>query len=421
MTFAGRAQVLIAWATEPFNPSPTWTDVSDWIRLDKGTQLQRGRQDNITAVQAGRLTLTADNSDGRFTVGRSGSPWAPNVKIGRRIQVNIPDETGTLHTRFDGLITELPAQWEGGPGIVNLAVIQASDILAWLGRQPELLTWTQQEMLADSPVALWSLADTSNVTQAADQAGQGAAPLQVISQGDGTGAAAAGSGVPHVEVQTSNGVAQLQKVQTFTFTTPGSFSWTAPLGTLISCDVTCVAGGTAGANGSGTTGGAGGKGGEEAEEPALAVTPGTTYSGTVGAGGVPSSGAGGNTTFTGDSVTVTAHGSGSGSTNTNHHNGGAGGIASGFSGTGGSGGGSSGGTYQAGNAGVEGGSGSSGPPGAAVAGGGAGGAGDAAAAGGAPGRSRAAAAEVVRARRPAPGALARSPSCTRTSRRRRAS
>jgi len=374
VTYSGRAQVLIAWSTEPFNTSPSWTDVTAWIRLDKPLSLQRGRQDNMTAVPAGRCTLTADNSDGRFTVGRSGSPWAPNVKIGRRIQVNIPDEAGTLHTRFDGLIGELPNTWEGMPGIEALAQIQASDILAWIARQPNLLSWTQQEMLADSPIALWSLADSSSVTQATDQAGQGALPLKVVSQGDGTGAAAAGSGVPLTEIQTSNVVTQVQQVQTFTFTNPGTFNWTAPLGTLVSCDVTCVAGGTAGTNGtSAPAGGTGGLGGEEAEEPTLAVTPGLTYSGSAGAAGAVPGGTGGNTTFTGDSVTVTAHGAGSGSSNTKHNSGGSGAANSGAKGGGGA---SSGGTLQAGNNGIVGGAG-----GGAVTGGGAGGAGDSTGAG----------------------------------------
>lgn len=373
MPFTGRAQVLIAWASEPFS-APAWTDVTNWIRLDKGIHLQRGRQDNISEIQQGRATTTGDNSDGRFTVGRSSSPWYPGVKIGRRMQVNVPDETGTLHTRFDGLISELPTAWEGGPGIVSLEEIQAQDILAWLSRQPELLSWTQQEMLADSPAALYSLADQSNATQATDQAGQGAVPLQVVSQGDGTGAAAAGSGVPLTEIQTADVVTQLQQTQTFTFTTPGSFNVTFPAGTLVKCDVVCVAGGQAGTNGTAApAGGAGGKGAEYAEEPNLVITPGGTYSGSVGAPGAPSGGTGGNTTFTGDAVTVTAHGSGSGSTNTIHFNGGTGGAAGGAKGGGGA---SSGGAYQAGNNGVAGGAG-----GGAPTGGGAGGAGDASGAG----------------------------------------
>jgi len=379
-SYPGRAQVLIAWASEPFAAAPQWTDVSDYVRYEGGISLQRGRQDNISQIIAGRLTLTLDNSDGRFTAGRSASPYAPNVKIGRRIQVNVPDEAGVLHTRFDGLVSELPTAWEGPQAAVSLEQVQAADILAWLARQPELLSWTQQEMLADGPAALWSLGDQASAVQAADQAGQGAAPLQVVSQGDGSGAAAAGSGVPLAEVQTSNVVAQQQVTQVFTFTAPGSFTWTAPLGTIVKCDVACWAGGTAGTNGTGgvsPAGGAAGNGGEYAEEPALAVTPGKAYSGSVGAAGAPPAGAGGNTAFTGDSVTVTAHGSGSGSANTIHFSGGAAGAASGVKGGGGGG---SGGQLQAGNAGPPGGAG-----GAAVTGGGAGGAGDTSGPGGTPG------------------------------------
>jgi hypothetical protein len=372
--------VLIGWASEPFAASPQWTDVSDFVRYEAGIQLQRGRQDNISQIAAGRVTLTLDNSDGRFTVGRSASPYAPFVKIGRRIQVNVPDEAGVLHTRFDGLVTELPTAWEGPQAGVSLEQVQAADILAWLSRQPELLSWTQQEMLADNPVALWSLADTASVTSAADQAGQGALPLQVVSQGDGTGAAAAGSGVPLAEIITGTTTAQQQVTQVTTFTTPGPVSWQAPLGTIVKTDVACVAGGAAGTSGSGTNnGGASGNGGEYAEEPALAVTPSSTYTGTVGAVGVPPGGTGGDTTFTGDSVTVTAHGSGSGSSNTVHHSGGAGVAAGGGTRDVGGGGGSSGGTYQAGNGG-------NGPAaGVAVTGAGAGGAGDSNGAGASPG------------------------------------
>jgi hypothetical protein len=384
MTFTGRAQVRIAWATEPFNPSPTWTDVTGWIRLDKTMSLQRGRQDNITSISAGRMTTTADNSDGRWTVGRSTSPWYPGVKIGRRVQVNVPDETGTLHTRFDGMLTEVPTEFDGGPGIVSLSVIQASDILAWLARVPSLLSWTQQEMLLDAPAAVWSLADTSNTTSATDQAGQGAAPLQIVSQGDGSGTASPGGGVPLIEIQTADYLTQQQTTQTFTFTTPGPFTWPAPLGTLVSCDVQCVAGGNAGSTGGGG-GGPGGAGAEYAEEPDVGVTPGNTYSGSVGSPGAPSAGSGTNTTFTGDSATVTAHASGSGSANTIHHNGGAGAAAAGGASGGGGGGGSSGGQYQAGNGGTPGKATAGGTGGTAPIGGGGGGGGDFPGGGGTPG------------------------------------
>lgn len=174
--------------------------------------------------------------------------------------------------------------------------------------------------------------------------------------------------------------------QTVTFTAAGNGSWTAP--NVTSVKVECWAGGARGADGGG-----GGGGGEYAAESALAVTAGKTYHFTIGAGGNFTPGSartanGGDTTFTGDSVTVHANGGiipssgagggtvggpgGSGSANTTHNNGGTGGTSPSY---GGGGGGGSGGTSGAGNTGGNG-SGSTGGAGAAaVTGGGAGGAG----------------------------------------------
>lgn len=119
-----------------------------------------------------------------------------------------------------------------------------------------------------------------------------------------------------------------QIVQTFSSTT----TWTCPTG-VTSVKAECWGGGGTGAAGNNSVGGGGGGGGGEyAAEATVAVTPGNTYTVTVGA-------AGANSTFVGDVTTVTAnHGSngsgisggagGTGSTNTTHHNGGTGGPGS---------------------------------------------------------------------------------------------
>jgi hypothetical protein len=187
-----------------------------------------------------------------------------------------------------------------------------------------------------------------------------------------------------------------------TWTGSGTYSWTCPAGVFtILCE--CWAGGGGGGFGQDVNIisppitylvlGGGGGGGEYAAEPALSVTPGVTYTFSIGPAGagaaaVAASGGsanpGGPTIFTGDSVTVTASGGGggtsgtisaaggaggTGSTNTTHHDGGAGGAGN-FSAVNGGGGGGSGGTGSAGSAGSGSGSGA-----AAVSGGGPGGAG----------------------------------------------
>jgi hypothetical protein len=152
--------------------------------------------------------------------------------------------------------------------------------------------------------------------------------------------------------------------QTVVTKTTGSGTIPIPVG-VATVKGECWGGGGGGGNGWVVAAGAGA---EYACEPSLAVTGGGTVSysvGAAGAGGALSNSstnpgsAGGNSTLTGTSVTVTAHSggggsvgaggvAGTGSTNTIHFDGGAGGFASSFSG---SGGGSSAGTAAPGTAG----------------------------------------------------------------------
>lgn len=149
---------------------------------------------------------------------------------------------------------------------------------------------------------------------------------------------------------------------TVTLTTSSSSPWTAPAG-VTSVDVQCWGPGGNGANGvTNSHAGGGGGGGEYAENTAVAVTPGSNYTFTVGGGG-----SGTASVFTGDAVSVTAHAGasgsgtsggsgGSGSTAPVHTSGGGGG--SGSSGTGNRGGGGGGGSGGASTGGGSGGNGS---------------------------------------------------------------
>lgn len=160
--------------------------------------------------------------------------------------------------------------------------------------------------------------------------------------------------------------------------TPGSTDpWVCPAG-VTSVEVQATAEGGNGAAGvTGSDSGASGGGGEFAQELAVAVTPGNSYSWTIGTGGTSAS-----TVFPGDSLTVTAHhggnasgttagAAGTGSTNTTHYSGGAG--AAGTATYGGAGGGGGAGTTAAGGAGAAGGNSAGGTAGGGGAGGGGGG------------------------------------------------
>lgn len=116
--------------------SRVWTDVSAYVDLEDQLQISLGRQDERSNADANQLTLTLDNSDGRFTAGRAASPYYPNVKIGRPIRV--------LATSPDApnLITNPGAEvnatgWSGFGG----ASVSRSTTRAHAGPASFLCTW----------------------------------------------------------------------------------------------------------------------------------------------------------------------------------------------------------------------------------------------------------------------------------------
>ncbi|MGW6535216.1 LamG-like jellyroll fold domain-containing protein [Streptomyces sp. NPDC055051] len=65
-----KVTVEVAFDGGPFSKSYTWTDISDYVR---GFQIRRGRNYELDRIEAGTLSLTLDNSDGRFTPGKQKS------------------------------------------------------------------------------------------------------------------------------------------------------------------------------------------------------------------------------------------------------------------------------------------------------------------------------------------------------------
>lgn len=204
-------QVLVSWQAEPFAASPLFADITPFTRADQPISMGHGRQDNITDVQPGALSLTLANDLGWFTQANTASPYYPNIKIGRRIQVSEPDETGTFATRFDGQVNDIELN-PAPTGLTADALIQASDVLSYLSRQNPLSSWTRQEILADSPVLHWTLDDPAGAGAAAESSGNNGPPLQLKSWGTGGtyafagGTAATGGQQNGMESQTWPGI-----------------------------------------------------------------------------------------------------------------------------------------------------------------------------------------------------------------------
>lgn len=141
--------------------SRVYTDVSDYVEGQSVIQIVRGRTDEFGQPEPSRLTgLVLDNRDGRFTAGRSASPYFPNVRIGRPIRVSVqPPGSPTPSVRFVGFIDKWPTTWDDGGEGTAYAQISASGRTARLGLDTPLSSWLDETFRFYSPLLYWPMSD----------------------------------------------------------------------------------------------------------------------------------------------------------------------------------------------------------------------------------------------------------------------
>jgi hypothetical protein len=169
--------------------SRTWTDVTAYVLLDSGIDITYGRGDWRSTADPNTLRLTLNNSDGRFTAGRTGSPYYPNVRLGRPIRVTAT-VGGVSSVRFLGFVDEWPLDWPASVGTFATAQITASSRTAWLNEGTELQSIIQEEIPLDLPSAYYTLGELAGATKAADTSGNNRAMLAPNGSGITFGSAA---------------------------------------------------------------------------------------------------------------------------------------------------------------------------------------------------------------------------------------
>lgn len=184
-SYAPDTKVEIAFNAGVQTPaaSRVWTDVSTYVELAENITITWGRQDERSTADANHLTLTLDNSDGRFTFGKTTGPYGSNVKLGRPIRVTATPVDGAISTRFLGFIDELPTEWDGTDAYAK-APISATSRLSRLGTQAQLKSLVETAILTDSPTAYYTLGEPTGATQANDSSGNRADPFTLIDNAD---------------------------------------------------------------------------------------------------------------------------------------------------------------------------------------------------------------------------------------------
>ncbi len=126
-------KVEVAFADGPNATAPTYTDISSYVRRDPPLTYSRGNVDETQQLQAGQMSFTVDNTDGRFTVGSSAatSAWGTVLKIRRPVRLSIWDGSA-YQVAWTGTVDDWGAGWMGG--VKGLSRVTCSDRVATAGR-----------------------------------------------------------------------------------------------------------------------------------------------------------------------------------------------------------------------------------------------------------------------------------------------
>jgi len=107
MSLSATCKVSVAFADGPLVASPTWTDVTAYVR---SVRTSRGRSSELDEFQAGTATVVFENIDRRFDPDYTSGAYYPNVKVRRQIKVEAVYSAVTYPV-FRGVVQGWAQDW----------------------------------------------------------------------------------------------------------------------------------------------------------------------------------------------------------------------------------------------------------------------------------------------------------------------
>ncbi len=159
--------------------SRTYTDISSYVELAYNITINVGRGDERSTADANTCVFTLDNRDGRFTAGKTSGPYGSDWRLGRPIRVQADPVDGAIQTEFVGFIDEISVNWEDTEGY-SYVTVTCTSRLSRVGQQAVLKSLVETTILADSPIAYYTMGEGEGATRANDSSGAGRDPLVAL-------------------------------------------------------------------------------------------------------------------------------------------------------------------------------------------------------------------------------------------------
>ncbi|MFI7643746.1 hypothetical protein [Nonomuraea sp. NPDC049400] len=138
-----------------------WRDVTDYVEWQEGVRISRRRSHELDEVQPGTLSLTLNNADGRFTAGRTSSPYYPNVTLNRPIRIRARWPNSVNQVTVDQATAATAGAFATGAGTVT------RDTTVFPAGQTASIRW-DGGVLGSTGQHMWL--GSNSVTTATDQA-----------------------------------------------------------------------------------------------------------------------------------------------------------------------------------------------------------------------------------------------------------
>lgn len=143
--------IEIAFDDGPYVVSPTWTDVTAYVR---GFSTSRGVPDDWTLVGDGSANVTLSNRDRRFDPFNAAGPYYGKLLPRRQIRIR----TSGGYDVFRGFIAGWPPQWTDA-GYDSTVELSCFDALQLLGSSSMPADWARPYILTLSPRHYWEMDD----------------------------------------------------------------------------------------------------------------------------------------------------------------------------------------------------------------------------------------------------------------------
>lgn len=190
------AVVEVAFTDGPYVVSPTWTDVTSYVR---GMEISRGVPDDWTLQGDGSATVVLSNRDRRFDPFNTTGPYYGNLLPRRQIRIRATSG-GTTYDVFRGFIAGWPPEWTDA-GQDSTVTLQCFDALQLLGSSSLPADWSRDYILSLSPRHYYPCDEPLTSFTAGTLKDYGTYPLNITTTTNASTSAELAPGLPSHSVQ----------------------------------------------------------------------------------------------------------------------------------------------------------------------------------------------------------------------------